>query len=94
MTDASELLRRYAETGDEEAFRQLVERHVGIVYSAALRKLNSDPHAAQDVAQTVFSDLARKAKFLPATVVLWVALPPHLPQGCGVRPQGKPPPGS
>jgi RNA polymerase sigma factor (sigma-70 family) len=70
MNDAAELLSRYAKTGEEEAFRQLVEVHLGLVFSAALRKLNGDQHAAQDVAQTVFSDLARKAKFLPGNIIL------------------------
>ena len=70
MNDVAELLSRYAKTGEEEAFRQIVEGQLGIVYSAALRKLNGDQHAARDVAQVVFSDLARRAKFLPANIVL------------------------
>jgi RNA polymerase sigma factor (sigma-70 family) len=70
MKDAADLLKRYAETGEEEAFRQIVESHLGIVFSAALRKLNGDRNAAQDVSQVVFSDLARKARFLPRKVVL------------------------
>jgi RNA polymerase sigma factor (sigma-70 family) len=70
MNDAGQLLRRYADTGCEEAFRELVEQHAAMVYSAALRKLAGDTHAARDVAQTVFSDLARKARALPADVVL------------------------
>jgi hypothetical protein len=36
MTDF-ELLREYAERHSEAAFTALVERHVGLVYSAALR---------------------------------------------------------
>jgi RNA polymerase sigma factor (sigma-70 family) len=61
MTPDNELLRRYAETNSEEAFRELVQRHVHLVYSAALRQVNGDAHLAQDVAQTVFADLVRKA---------------------------------
>ena len=61
MVDDTELLRRYAETGSESAFSELVTRHLPLVYSAALRQVNGDVHLAQDVAQCVFSDLARKA---------------------------------
>ena len=60
-TDA-QLLGDYAETRSEEAFREIVERHLNLVYSTALRLLNGDAHRAQDVAQTVFADLARHAR--------------------------------
>jgi RNA polymerase sigma factor (sigma-70 family) len=40
------------------------------VYSAALRRTGGDAHLAQDVAQLVFADLARKARSLPPGVVL------------------------
>jgi len=64
MTSDGELLRRYAETNSEDAFAELVRRHLDLVYSAALRQLNGDAHLAQDVAQSVFTDLARKAASL------------------------------
>src|SRR6266516_1912148 len=66
----SELLRRYAENGCETAFTELVKRHLDLVYSAALRQVGGDAHLAQDVAQTVFVDLARKASSISARSVL------------------------
>src|SRR5882724_4309843 len=74
MSDDAELLRRYAETGSEEAFAELVRRHLNLVYFAALRQVGGDAHRAQDVAQTVFTDLARKARSLTgrATLTGWL----------------------
>ena len=60
------LLRRYAQHGSEAAFGDLVARHVNLVYSTALRILNGDTHLACDVAQSVFTDLARKGMQLCA----------------------------
>lgn len=56
----SELLRDYLEHGCDQAFTALVNRHLPLVYSAALRQLRT-PDQAQDVAQSVFTLLARKA---------------------------------
>lgn len=56
----SELLQRYAREGSEDAFAQLVHRHVNMVYSAALRQVGR-AHLAQEVSQTVFIELARCA---------------------------------
>ena len=64
-----ELLRCYAETGAEEAFAELVKRHIDLVWAAAWR-VSGDRELARDVAQTVFTDLARKAKKLPGGTVL------------------------
>ena len=63
MTDDADLLHRYAEDHDEDAFAELVRRHLGLVYHAA-RRQTGDSHRAEDVAQAVFADLARKARSL------------------------------
>jgi RNA polymerase sigma factor (sigma-70 family) len=59
-TDAA-LLRVYADTRAQDAFAELVERHLDGVYSTALRRVGGDTHLAQDVCQQVFVALARKA---------------------------------
>ena len=70
MRDDAELLREYAEHRSEDAFAELVRRHLGLVYNAALRQLGGDAHLAEDVAQSVFTDLARKAGSLGGRAVL------------------------
>ncbi len=61
LTADADLLARYARSGDETAFAELVRRHLNGVYSAAFRRVGGDAHLAQDVAQKVFVALARKA---------------------------------
>lgn len=70
MDNDQQLLRRYAADGSEAAFGEIVARHVDLVYSAAFRRTGGDAHLAQDVAQLVFTDLARKVRSLPEHVVL------------------------
>jgi RNA polymerase sigma factor (sigma-70 family) len=64
MLSDGELLSRYVEEGSEAAFTELVQRHINIVYLAALRRVGRNAHAADDVTQKVFASLARKARSL------------------------------
>jgi len=68
--EIQELLAAYVRHGSESAFRELVNRYLSLVYSAALRQVNGNAHLAEDIAQAVFTDLARKARALPAGVLL------------------------
>ena len=65
----TELLRQYAEEGSETAFETLVGRHVGLVYSAALRK-TGNAHTAEEITQAVFIILAKKARALRKETIL------------------------
>lgn len=70
MTDTQRLLADYVTNASEPAFRELVTCYLNLVYSTAVRLVGGDAHRAQDVAQTVFIDLARKAPTLPRDVML------------------------
>ena len=63
MANDNELLREYAEFGSEAAFTELVRRHVNMVYSAALRQ-TGDAHLAEELSQSAFVELSRKASGL------------------------------
>ncbi len=63
------LLDAFVRERSEAAFQALVERHAGLVYASALRQTR-DVQLAEDVAQAVFSLLARKAASLRTATVL------------------------
>lgn len=63
-------LHRYATRGCEVSFRELFESHAGLVYHAALRVGRGDRALAEEVVQTVFADLARKARGFSPRIIL------------------------
>ena len=71
MADASdiELLRNYTQQGAENAFAELVRRHIHLVYSAAMRHAGVAVHA-EEITQAVFVILAQKAGRLREGVIL------------------------
>lgn len=71
--DDHELLREFVQDRSEEAFSRLVQRHLGMVFSAA-RRMVGDEHLAQDVTQNVFTTLAQKARGIrpPQVVAGWL----------------------
>ena len=71
LTD-DQLLADYVARRSQEAFAELVRRQVDLVYGAAQRQVR-DPHLADDVTQSVFIVLSRRAKAItPGTFVGWL----------------------
>ena len=61
--DDWQLLKSYGRDDSQDAFTEIVKRHVNLVYSAALRQVR-EAELARDVTQLVFANLARRAKSL------------------------------
>ena len=68
VTD-SDLLDRIRNGESEEAFATIVDRYVHLVHSVALRH-TANPHHAEEITQTVFITLARRAWSLGPRTVL------------------------
>jgi RNA polymerase sigma factor (sigma-70 family) len=70
MSDTDlELLARYTRCRAEDAFSEVVRRHLDLVYSAALRQVRS-PQLAEEVAQSTFIKLAGHADRLAPDTIL------------------------
>ncbi len=65
------LLRRFANKGDAEAFSEIVHRHAGLVYGACLRVLEDKTKAA-DVVQETFFQLYKDAGHITGSVSSWL----------------------
>src|SRR6185312_592480 len=63
------LLEQFARNDSEEAFTEIVRRHVGLVHSVAFRQTQNAQHA-EEITQAVFIILARKASSLGRKTIL------------------------
>jgi RNA polymerase sigma factor (sigma-70 family) len=68
-TDDLELLRDYARDRCEQAFRVLVDRHINLVFSVAMRQ-TQNAQLAEEVTQAVFVALAEKAATMPKNTIV------------------------
>jgi len=68
-TNDLDLLGEFTRDQSQDAFTALVQRHLNLVYCAALRQVRS-PQLAEEVAQSVFTDLARNAVRLKPETIL------------------------
>jgi RNA polymerase sigma factor (sigma-70 family) len=71
MSDDSDfrLLMRYSREGAEDAFTEIVQRHLNLVYSVALRQVHST-QLAEEIAQSAFTELARNADRLASDTIV------------------------
>jgi RNA polymerase sigma factor (sigma-70 family) len=69
MSDDMTLVREFVASHSEPVFAALVERHISLVHSSALRQVG-DAHLAEEITQAVFIILARKAAALGPKTVL------------------------
>ena len=85
-TDDSALLRAYCDNHSNEAFAELVTRHINLVYSVAVRHVGN-PHQAEEITQAVFIVLAKKARTLRHDKALssWLFQATHLTANNFVR---------
>jgi RNA polymerase sigma factor (sigma-70 family) len=65
------LLKRFTGGGDAEAFAEIIRRHAGLVYGAALRIL-ADVDRASDVAQETFMQLTKDAGHVTGSLPGWL----------------------
>ena len=87
-----DLLARFVQMGDEDAFTELVRRH-GPMVLAVCRRVLGDAHRAEDAFQATFLILARKAAAVrhPEALAAWLRWLPEGPRFFLLRTPGPQP---
>jgi len=68
--DDLDLLGKFTREHSQDAFTALVQRHLNLVYCAALRQVRAH-QLAEEVARSVFTDLARNRTFETSQLCGW-----------------------
>lgn len=84
MDEDLQLLQQYARAQDEGAFQALVERHAPLVRGVALRRTRN-PELADEITNSVFVLLARKAESVRESVGGWLYKTASLECGNALR---------
>jgi RNA polymerase sigma factor (sigma-70 family) len=84
MDEDFQLLNQYLRSRDEAAFRSLVERHAPLVRGVALRRTR-DPELADEITNSVFVLLARKAGSVRGSLRGWLYNTSFLESGNALR---------
>lgn len=84
MDEDFQQLSQYARSKDDAAFRGLVERHAALVRGVALRR-TQDPELADEVTNSVFVLLARKAGSVRGSLRGWLYNTSFLESGNALR---------
>lgn len=76
MQTTAHLLDDFARTRSEGSLRAIIDRHLGLVYVAALRVTRSEA-MAKDVAQDIFLKLAQKPAAIPSSLAFFCMAAPR-----------------
>lgn len=89
--DDRSLLRSYVQDHSETALAEIVRRHLALVYHAALRQTGGRQALAEEISQSVFTDLARKAPLLLDRSVLagWLHTSTRFAAGKALRAEAR-----
>lgn len=88
MISDLDILQKYDQSRDPDAFNQLVTRHAAMVYAAAFR-VTRNAADADDVTQECFLALVRQAARVRSSVAAWSEIAPLLDQALADLPDDR-----